>query len=98
MTTHDAILTVTEVAAELRCSKAHIHNALNGEMAGVSSGKTKDHRDSALSPEMKSWIDNCLVPILIKEYLAESQNAVATPAILVAESNAESTLRGKVSK
>jgi excisionase family DNA binding protein len=32
----DEILTVSEVAAELRCSKAHAHNAINGELAGVS--------------------------------------------------------------
>ncbi len=26
---------------------------------------------SALSPQMRSWVDNCLVPILVEEYLAE---------------------------
>ena len=26
---------------------------------------------SGLSPELRSWIDNCLVPILVREYLAE---------------------------
>jgi len=26
---------------------------------------------SGLSPELRSWIDNCLVPILMREYLAE---------------------------
>ena len=36
MTTHDEVLTVAEVAAELRCSKAHVHNAINGKVAGVS--------------------------------------------------------------
>ena len=25
----------------------------------------------ALSPQMRSWVDNCLVPILVQEYLAE---------------------------
>ncbi len=25
---------------------------------------------SALSPQMRGWIDNCLVPILVREYLA----------------------------
>ena len=33
----DEILTVSEVAAELRCSKAHVHNVINGKVAGVSS-------------------------------------------------------------
>lgn len=36
MAYQDQILTVVEVAAELRCSKAHIHNAINGKVAGVS--------------------------------------------------------------
>lgn len=29
------ILTITEVAAILRCSKAHVSNVLNGRVAGV---------------------------------------------------------------
>lgn len=32
----DEILTIAEVAAELRCSKAHVYNAINGKVAGVS--------------------------------------------------------------
>jgi excisionase family DNA binding protein len=36
MTLQDEILTVAEVAAELRCSKAHVHNAIRGKVAGVS--------------------------------------------------------------
>ncbi len=35
MTSSD-ILTVAEVATELRCSKAHVYNAINGRVAGVS--------------------------------------------------------------
>ena len=31
----DALLTVAEVAADLRCSKGHVHNAINGKVAGV---------------------------------------------------------------
>ena len=30
------ILTVSEVAAELRCSKAHVYNAIAGKVGGVS--------------------------------------------------------------
>ena len=30
------ILTIPEVATELRCSKAHVYNAINGKLAGVS--------------------------------------------------------------
>jgi len=32
----DEILTVKEVAEELRCSKAHVCNAINGKVKGVS--------------------------------------------------------------
>jgi excisionase family DNA binding protein len=31
------ILTVAEVAAELRCSKAHVYNAISGKVEGISS-------------------------------------------------------------
>jgi excisionase family DNA binding protein len=34
--THDEILTVAEVAIELRCSKAHVYNAIAGKVEGVS--------------------------------------------------------------
>jgi len=30
------ILSVTEVARRLRCSKAHVYNAINGKVSGVS--------------------------------------------------------------
>ena len=30
-----AILTIREVAQELRCSKAHVHNLINGRVRGV---------------------------------------------------------------
>lgn len=36
MSDHDAILTVPEVAADLRCSKPHVYNAINGKVPGVS--------------------------------------------------------------
>jgi predicted DNA-binding transcriptional regulator AlpA len=32
----DPILTASEVAAELRCSKTHIYRLMNGEVEGVS--------------------------------------------------------------
>ena len=32
----DEILTIPEVAAELRCSKAHVYKVLRGNVAGVS--------------------------------------------------------------
>ena len=54
MTIHDEILTVAEVATELRCSKAHVHNAINGKLERVSQplaihmGRRKLVRRSAL--------------------------------------------------
>jgi hypothetical protein len=50
----DEVLTIAEVAAELRCSKAHVHNAINGILVGVSPlpaihmGRRKLVRRSAL--------------------------------------------------
>jgi excisionase family DNA binding protein len=36
MTAHDEVLTVADVAAELKCSKSHVHHCINGKVAGVS--------------------------------------------------------------
>ena len=50
----DEILTAAEVAAELRCSKAHVYNAIAGKVEGVSClpaismGRRKLVRRSAL--------------------------------------------------
>src|SRR5712691_4977313 len=52
--TTDEILTVAEVAIELRCSKAHVYNAIAGKVEGVSAlpaismGRRKLVRRSAL--------------------------------------------------
>jgi excisionase family DNA binding protein len=35
MVVRDEILTAAEVAADLRCSKAHVYNMINGKVAGV---------------------------------------------------------------
>ena len=35
MTARDEILTVGEVAMELRCSKTHVCNLINGKLAGL---------------------------------------------------------------
>ncbi len=35
MRENDEILTIPEVAAELRCSKAHVYNIIRGKVAGV---------------------------------------------------------------
>jgi hypothetical protein len=36
MSERNSILTIGEVALNLRCSKAHVYNAINGKVAGVS--------------------------------------------------------------
>jgi excisionase family DNA binding protein len=36
MLPNDDILTVSDVAAELRCSKTHVHSAIKGKVTGVS--------------------------------------------------------------
>jgi excisionase family DNA binding protein len=36
MTGKEEVLTVEEVALDLRCSKAHVYNVLNGKVTGVS--------------------------------------------------------------
>jgi excisionase family DNA binding protein len=52
--TRDEILTAAEVASELRCSKAHVYNAIAGKVEGVSAlpaicmGRRKLVRRSAL--------------------------------------------------
>ena len=52
--TTDEILTAAEVAAELRCSKAHVYNTIAGKVEGVSPlpaicmGRRKLVRRSAL--------------------------------------------------
>lgn len=51
------ILSIHEVAANLRCSKAHVYNAINGKVSGVSQlpaipmGRRKLVRRSSL----ESW-------------------------------------------
>lgn len=35
MNENTEILSITEVAANLRCSKAHVYNAINGKITGV---------------------------------------------------------------
>ena len=36
MNDSNEILSITEVAANLRCSKAHVDNAINGKVTGLS--------------------------------------------------------------
>ena len=60
MVTDSEILTVSEVAAELRCSKAHVLNAMNGRLKNVSRlpaiwmGRRRLVRRSALEMWLKA--------------------------------------------
>jgi hypothetical protein len=36
MVGNNDVLTIAEVALDLRCSKAHVYNAVNGKVSGVS--------------------------------------------------------------
>ena len=66
----DEILTVSDVATELRCSKAHVHNAIKGKVAGVSQlpaihmGRMKLIRRSALerwkTANERNWFDGMM--------------------------------------
>ncbi len=57
MSENSDILSITEVALNLRCSKAHVYNAINGKITGVSQlpaipmGRRKLVRRSSL----ESW-------------------------------------------
>lgn len=46
---------------------------------------------SDLAPGIKSWVDNCLIPILVKDYLTEAQKTLATEAESVSHSAGEVT-------
>jgi len=35
--------------------------------------RSVSNRKSPLTPELKSWIDNVIVPILVKEYLTSGE-------------------------
>lgn len=42
---------------------------------------------SIMSPEVRSWIDNVLVPAMVREYVAEHRrlNSLASPSVAVPE-------------
>ena len=55
---HD-ILTIPEVAGELRCSKAHIHNLINGRVKGARPlpALRLGRRRLILRTSIKAWLD-----------------------------------------
>jgi hypothetical protein len=56
------------------------------------------YQNSELSPEVKSWIDSCLVPILVKEYLKQSKKTIAIESAPMPKSVAVITDGLEVSK
>jgi hypothetical protein len=48
-----------------------------------------------ISPALKSWIEKCIVPILVREYLATQQIDVVTEHDEVLESDATSVTATK---
>ena len=53
----DEILTVEQVADELHCSKAHVYNAINGKVQGVSQlpAITMGRRKLVLRSSLEWW-------------------------------------------
>lgn len=43
--------------------------------------------DQALSPALKSWIKDCIVPILVREYITTLRNQVESERAGVVESH-----------
>jgi|GraSoiStandDraft_34_1057297.scaffolds.fasta_scaffold1397985_2 hypothetical protein len=57
------------------------------------------HYNSTLPPELKSWLDRCLVPILVRQYLEEAKATVAVASEDVRDSACEMmTLPDEVKK
>ena len=72
MAANDEILTISEVAAELRCSKTHVCNLINGKLGGVprlpaiAMGRRKVVRRSTLERWLRAAEEGCdmLPPLL----------------------------------
>ena len=45
---------------------------------------------SGLTPELRQFIDRCLVPNLVKEFLAERKNVIVSGDVPMVQSAAES--------
>lgn len=53
---------------------------------------------SLLVPAIKSWVDNCLIPILVKEYFSDAQKSLANQVHPVANSAGEVTSHSEVNQ
>jgi hypothetical protein len=59
---------------------------------------TRNGTASTLPKELRSWVDNCLVPILMKEYLREAKKMLAPGGERVSHSAGEVTSRAEVNQ
>jgi hypothetical protein len=50
-----------------------------------------------ISPDLKSWIKNCIVPILVREYLATQQIQIVSERDEVLESDVTTATAARVS-
>jgi hypothetical protein len=50
-----------------------------------------------ISPDLKSWIKNCIVPILVREYLATQQIQIVSERDEVLESDVTTAIAARVS-
>ena len=57
MGSSDNVLTIVEVANELRCSKAHVYNAIKGKVGGVSAlpAISMGRRKLVLRSSLEQW-------------------------------------------
>ena len=51
---------------------------------------------SDLAPEIKNWVDNCFIPILVKDYLGGARKTLATEAEAVSHSTGQVTSQSEV--
>lgn len=66
-----AVLTVPEVAIMLRCSKAHVHNLINGRVRGADAlpALRLGRRSLVLKSSLEEWIkttERCYDPSIAK--------------------------------
>jgi excisionase family DNA binding protein len=66
-----AVLTVSEVAGRLRCSKGHVHNLINGKVRGTFTlpALRIGRRRMVLKTSLEEWIkanEECYDPIIAR--------------------------------
>ena len=57
MSENSEILSITEVALNLRCSKAHVYNAINGKITAFPVARNSDGPPKACSPQFPGVVE-----------------------------------------